>query len=115
MQMQLFIFAGPKFQNRVFLGELKHSQQNPSEFLSSLFLAHVPGGTLQSVGQPGEHSGGPRCRRSAGEELLDLQRSGRQDAVPAEMAGHRRQRSPRDQELRKPLANPHWVQQGFSS
>lgn len=63
--------------------------------------AHLPGGAVQGVGQPGQHPGGTRGGRPAGEELADLQGPGREDAVPAEMAGHRRQLPLRDQELRE--------------
>ena len=64
-------------------------------------LAHIPGGAVQGVGQPREHAGGPSGSWSAGEELSDIQGPGRQDAVPAEMAGHRRQRQARDQDFCK--------------
>ena len=64
-------------------------------------LAHIPSGAVQGVGQPREHAGGPSGSWSAGEELSDIQGPGCQDAVPAEMARHRRQRQARDQDLCK--------------
>ncbi len=74
------------------------AQLNP---LSVFVSANVPGGAVQGVGQPREHAGGTSRRRAAGQELSDLQGSGCEDAAPAEMAGHRRQRPQRDQKLRK--------------
>lgn len=69
----------------------------PSWFVS----ADLPGGAVQSVGQSREHTGGTSRCGAAGEELSDVEGSGCEDAVPAEMAGHRRQRPQGDQELRK--------------
>lgn len=69
-----------------------------SPFLSP---AHVLGGALQGARQPWQHPGGSRGRRAAGEELAHLQRPGCEDALPAEMAGHRRQCPEGDQELCK--------------
>lgn len=63
--------------------------------------AYVLGGAVEGVGEPREHSGGPSCRRPAGEELSHVKGPRRESTVSAEMAGHRRQRSPRDQELCK--------------
>ncbi|ROL52976.1 Importin subunit beta-1, partial [Anabarilius grahami] len=71
--------------------------------------ADLPGGAVQSVGQSREHAGGTSRCRSAGEELSDVEGSGCEDAVPAEMAGHRRQRPQRDQELRKDTLPSVWL------
>ncbi|KAL0150855.1 hypothetical protein M9458_053774, partial [Cirrhinus mrigala] len=59
----------------------------------------LPGGAVQGVGQSREHAGGASRRRSAGQKLSDVEGSGCKDTVPAEMAGHRRQRPQRDQKL----------------
>lgn len=77
----------------------------PSRFVS----ADLPGGAVQGVGQSREHTGGTSRCRSAGEELSDVEGSGCEDAVPAEMAGHRRQRPQRDQELRKDTPPSVWL------
>lgn len=69
--------------------------------MDALSLAHVPGGALEGVGEPREHTGSSSGCWSAGEELAHIKGSRCEGAVSAEMAGHRSQRPQRDQELRK--------------
>lgn len=68
---------------------------------SRFVSADVPGGAVEGAGEPREHTGGPSGSGSAGEELPDLEGPGCEDPEPAEMAGHRLQRTQGDQELRK--------------
>lgn len=63
--------------------------------------ANLPGGTVQSAGQPRQQPGGAGGGRPADQELSHLQGPRHQGSVPAAMARHRRQRPQGGQELRE--------------
>lgn len=74
----------------------------PSSSLSSSSsspAANLPGGTVQSAGQPRQQPGGAGGGRAADQELTHLQGPRHQGPVPAAMARHRRQCPQRGQEL----------------
>lgn len=66
---------------------------------SSSSAANLPGGTVQSAGQPRQQPGGAGGGRAADQELAHLQGPRHQGPVPAAMARHRRQCPQRGQEL----------------